>query len=97
MQKEIEITLPPEELHNEAFIFTKVAQALQLPKDRICSVKPLKRSIDARSKHVVYRLRVVAFIDEVPEVAPALRRPNKVNHQKTIIIVGAGPAGLFDA
>lgn len=97
MTKEIEIVLLPFEAADESLIHKKAAVSLRLSPDKIEKVVVLKRSIDARSKQVVYRLKVLVYIDElpVPEVL-FIEYPN-VADKKQVIIVGAGPAGLFAA
>lgn len=97
MIKEIEITLLPEELLDEELIHKKAAAQLKLPVARIANYQVLKRSIDARSRNVIYRLKIAVFIDEIPlTVEQALPLP-LVKDKNPVIIVGAGPAGLFAA
>ncbi|MCZ4245434.1 hypothetical protein [Pedobacter punctiformis] len=64
MQKEIEITLLPHQVEQPEIINQKLAESLKVPLERIKSYEILKRSIDARSRKVIYRLQVRAFIDE---------------------------------
>lgn len=97
MQKEIEITLSPEEVANPEAIITQLATVLKIKESRILSHQVVKRSIDARSRKVIYRLQVKAFIDEEPiQESTTLHFP-PVKEDKRVIIVGAGPAGLFAA
>src|SRR5690606_4639391 len=58
-----------------------------------------KRSIDGRGKQVVYRLKVVFFVDESVEVARYQFEGKDVSgvNAPVVVIVGAGPAGLFAA
>lgn len=97
MQKEIEITLAPEDVEQEGVLKNALSVALEIKITRIKAYKLLKRSIDARSRRVIYRLQVRVFIDEEPlnEVFK-INYPN-VSDKKPVIIVGAGPAGLFAA
>ncbi|MXV51908.1 FAD-dependent oxidoreductase [Pedobacter sp. HMF7647] len=97
MIQEIELKLLPAEAGNEEIIRKKASQQLNIPSSRITFIKPDKRSIDARGKQVVYRLKVKVYIDEQP--SPEffnISYPN-VNNGKRILIIGAGPAGLFAA
>jgi uncharacterized FAD-dependent dehydrogenase len=97
MQKEIEITLAPEDVGQEAQLKNSLSLALNVDISKIKGYKILKRSIDARSRKVIYRLQVRAFIEEEPVTEVfAVNCPNVSNH-KHVIIVGAGPAGLFAA
>ncbi len=98
MQKEIEITVAPEQVGNPEAVLAQLAKALNVQANTIKHHQILKRSIDARSRRgVVYRLQVRAYINED---APAQEKPisyPKVKDTKRVIIVGAGPAGLFAA
>lgn len=97
MQKDIEITMLPHEVEQTELINQKLAQALKLPEARINGYEILKRSIDARSRKVIFRLQIRVFVDEeaIPEVY-TINYPN-VSAAKPVIIIGAGPAGLFAA
>src|SRR3569833_2451817 len=97
MIKETEIVCQPEQHENEAALKKLAASALNIPANQITGLKILKRSIDARGRKVVYRMQVRAFINEPyqPE-SYTIQYPN-VKIAKPVIIVGAGPAGLFAA
>ena len=97
MQKDIEITLLPNQVEQTEVIKQKLADGLKLSVERIKGYEILKRSIDARSRKVIFRLQVKAFVDEeaIPEVY-TVNYPN-VAAAKPVIIIGAGPAGLFAA
>lgn len=97
MQKEIEITLAPEQVSNDQIILKNLSKALNVQIHTITGFKILKRSIDARSRKVIYRLQVRAYINEVIEEQSSNYSYPKINSNKTVIIVGAGPAGLFAA
>lgn len=97
MQKEIEITLSPEQVSNEQIILRNLSKALNVQINTITGFKILKRSIDARSRKVIYRLQVRAYINEtIEEQSNNLSYP-KIDSNRSVIIVGAGPAGLFAA
>ena len=97
MQKDIEIKLAPENLDNKAVILHTLADMLKIKATSINDFKILKRSIDARSRIVIYRLQVRVFIDEEPQPETYLVKYPNVADKKPVIIVGAGPAGLFAA
>jgi uncharacterized FAD-dependent dehydrogenase len=97
MTKELEIVSLPEEHEDESALIRIAATALKIQPAKISSLKILKRSIDARGRKVVYRMQVKVFMDEQP--APetyTVKYPN-VADAKSVIIIGAGPAGLFAA
>jgi uncharacterized FAD-dependent dehydrogenase len=97
MQKDIEITIVPHNVDNQAAIKDSLAKALNVSANKITSFKILKRSIDARSRKVVYRMQVRAFINEDYISDEQTFKYPKVSDDKKVIIVGAGPAGLFAA
>src|SRR5690606_10495778 len=78
-------------------ILSEGARKLGLSPKRIQGMFIRKRSIDARSRQVVYRIRVVFYIDEpyTPEIIRPIIQP--VHQAKPVVIIGAGPAGLFAA
>ncbi|MGN7205731.1 NAD(P)/FAD-dependent oxidoreductase [Pedobacter sp. SAFR-022] len=97
MLKDIEIKLAPENLDNKTVILHTLADVLKINQARINDYKILKRSIDARSRVVIYRLQVRVFIDEVPQPENDVVKYPNVADKKSVLIVGAGPAGLFAA
>jgi len=97
MQKDIEITIFPEEIEFENKIKERLAEALSLKIERINGFRIIKRSIDARSRRVIYRMQVKVFIDEDPVEESIKYTYQNVADKKRVIIVGAGPAGLFAA
>ena len=97
MQKDIEITIAPAHVTNRSVILQQLARALNVEIPAITDYKILKRSIDARSRKVIYRLQVRAYLDEIVETQEPAFVYQKVASNQTVIIVGAGPAGLFAA
>lgn len=97
MIKEIELVLLPEIANDENAIREAAIAALNLSSSRIQHIKLLKRSIDARGRTVVYRLKVNAYIDENPAPEVFSVKYQNVSDKKPVLIVGAGPAGLFAA
>jgi len=66
--------------------------------ERINAIRILKRSIDARQRTIFVNLTVQAYINEEPtelEYTP-VDYPN-VDDKPQVIVVGAGPGGLFAA
>ncbi len=98
MRKQVEIKLNPSEAFDPARWKYVVSQVLSIPIGRIFHLKPLKRSVDARGK-VVYRLKLEVFIGEHLPEAEKIKPPvyRSVAGKRPVIIVGAGPAGLFAA
>src|SRR6185312_7315863 len=82
---------------DEAVLKKIAASSLNISPQKISALKILKRSIDARSRNVVYRIQVRVFIDEVYIPETFMVKYPDVKAGKPVIIVGAGPAGLFAA
>ncbi len=97
MIKEIEIVCPPGQQEDADALKKIAATFLNISPQKISAIKLLKRSIDARGRKVLYRMQIQVFVDEVyiPETF-TIKYP-AVAQGKPIIIVGAGPAGLFAA
>lgn len=97
MKKEIELAVIPEKLNDHAYVHDLIAKLLNLESSRIQGFVVRKRSIDARGKQVLYRLKVEVFIDEeVPRETLNLSLKQVVQGE-AVIIIGAGSAGLFAA
>jgi uncharacterized FAD-dependent dehydrogenase len=101
MIHKLELVLPPQEAANQSSQVLLAAQLLHIEPARINSIRVLKRSIDARSRKVVYRLSAEIFVDENP---PASEKPGalfdfkkNVSHAEPVLIIGCGPAGMFAA
>ncbi len=97
MQKEIEIAKVPEAIDDEKRILNEGSKKLRIPVQCIQGFHIRKRSIDARGKQVLFRLRIVYFIDEPVSLPDFHSKLKDVSQAKPVIIIGAGPAGLFAA
>jgi uncharacterized protein len=97
MIKEIEIVCPPGQHEDEAILKSLAAEKLNTPAKRITGFQILKRSIDARGRKVVYRMQLKVYIDEPFHTENYTVNYPEVKEAKSVIIVGAGPAGLFAA
>ncbi len=100
MQQKVILKLTPNQASDDTSITTILAQTLSVSKDNITGFYKIKESIDARSKHQIwFNITFLVFINE-----PYLNRQyekiifkNVTNHSKSVIVVGAGPAGIFAA
>lgn len=99
MQKNITIKALPHEAADPFLLQPMLAAALQVPSSSITGYNIIKQSIDARGRQVWFQLSVQVFIDEpYHETAveePVLRDVSKA--KRKVLIIGAGPAGLFAA
>jgi len=100
MIKDISLKLTPSEAANDAVIKQAIAQSSGNAEAAITGFHKLKQSIDARSRQQVWiNLTLRAFINEPYQqrTVEHIHFKEVSNSSKKIIIVGAGPAGLFAA
>ena len=98
MIKDLQIQVSPEEASKRALLLNIVAKKLQIEEVEITHLEILKRSTDARQKIVKINLKLRVCVSEkhvkAKENLPAYK---DANGKEEIIIIGAGPAGLFAA
>ena len=89
--------LPQVAAQNDVLI-QHIADEQGLQRQHISAVRILRRSIDARQRTIYVNLTVRVFIDEQPQEAvfKPVHYPD-VSHSPQVIVVGAGPGGLFAA
>jgi uncharacterized FAD-dependent dehydrogenase len=97
MRKTIEINLTPQQVFGEKNLVHPVSKFLRIDKTDIGGIKVLKRSVDSRSRNILVRMRVEVFINEEFKEDPIVRYYKQCNDKHRVVIVGAGPAGLFAA
>jgi len=97
MQKELQIVLSPENAATIETNFALIAEKLEIPVKDIHHIKVIKKSIDARKKAIKINLKLKIYIQEdYQSEILNINYPNISDKQK-VIVVGAGPAGLFAA
>ncbi len=93
-----ELVLAPQDVENEAAQALAASQKLGVALENISAVRIRKRSLDARSREVVVRLQAEIYLDETAPDAPDFTpKYPQVSGDKTALIVGFGPAGMFAA
>ena len=99
MQQEIQLQLSPAEASQEYSIKAAIALHLGRKSSTITGFRILKKSIDARRRNVLFTLKVNAFIDEpfADFFYPQVNFPTLKPDAERVVIIGAGPAGLFAA
>jgi hypothetical protein len=98
MPKIIEVKLLPSELDQEDVLRERLLKRLRCEEKDLKSFRVIRRSVDARSRQPLFLLRVEAYINEIYEAEPALLDHLKmVDEAPEVIVVGAGPAGMFAA
>ncbi|MEP6748700.1 MAG: FAD-dependent protein [Bacteroidota bacterium] len=99
MQQQLQIKLLPSEASNEYTVTQYIARAAGTSMDKITGYRIQKKSIDARGKQAWVNLTVTAFIDEpfaTSHFTPVIFKDVFTSNKK-VIIIGAGPCGLFAA
>ena len=99
MQQKISLRLLPPDAADHASVKTAIANATGKKENSISGYHVYKKSIDARGKNTWVNLTINAFIDE-PFQERAIQSfdfKNVSNAAQQVIIIGAGPAGLFAA
>ncbi len=100
MQQDITLRLKPNEAFSDEIIVLHIADTIGIPVESITGFYPIKKSIDARSRQQIWvNLTVKAFIDEpfVERQLDSIQFQELKKNAKEVIIVGAGPAGIFAA
>lgn len=99
MQKTISLKLLPSEAANEILIKEYIARAEAVKQSAVSGFTILKQSVDARGKQVWINLSLKAYINEPfqPRELMPFNFPDVKNAPVQVLIIGAGPAGLFAA
>lgn len=98
MIQEYQLRLLPEQAANEQAITRYIANEKGIAPQTITAVRILKRSIDARQRTIFINLTVRVFINEQPPKEEYQETEYRdVSGKPAVVIVGAGPAGLFAA
>ena len=98
MIKDLQLRVKPKDAYNEQSIRRYVACEQGWDERTITCVRTLKRSIDARQRDIYVNLTLQVFINEEPPLEAFI--PVKyydVSDRPQVIVVGAGPGGLFAA
>ena len=98
MKKIITLSLNPQQSADSSLFKNIISEEINIPENEINGIKLLKRSIDARQKQIQIHHTFEIFVNEIPYKNKIynLKYVNVLNC-KQVIIVGAGPAGLFAA
>ena len=99
MSKELLIQVSPEVAVNEQLLKEHIGKLIQTSVKEIQHITILKRSIDARQKAIKINLKVLIFFQGEPFVQRKIELPDykDVYKAQEVLVVGAGPAGLFAA
>ncbi len=98
MPRELQLQVAPEIAAQQQLLTDHIAKLMQVNPAEIRHVAIIKRSIDARQKAVKINLKVAVYWNEdYTQTTPKLPEYKDVSGKQEVIIIGAGPAGLFAA
>ena len=98
MVRNINLRVTLEEENQGGILKKKAAEFLGIGKNKITTVKVLRKSIDARMQSIVFNYKVAVYIQEqAPESATYTFKYKDVFSAKEVHIIGFGPAGMFAA
>ena len=98
MTNEYQLRVLPQVAASADALRKYVADEYGLALGALKAVRILKRSIDARQRTIFVNLKVRAYVNEMPtenEFEPVDYQD--VSQRPQVIVVGAGPGGLFAA
>ncbi|MCL2597916.1 MAG: NAD(P)/FAD-dependent oxidoreductase [Paludibacter sp.] len=99
MPKQLQLNIPPESAYNEEVITNFVASCLKINRSEISGIRINKRSVDARKREIKINVLLTVFFGNqkpTPLITNKFIYQN-VENKPPVIIVGAGPAGIFAA
>lgn len=92
-----DLILQPEEAFNEKLFPDILYERLGLNREDGVRVKPVKRSIDARGRKVRVRIQCEIYDGSKTPRKEGDKKYPDVRGRKPVLVIGAGPAGLFAA
>mgnify|MGYP003292361019 CR=1 FL=1 len=97
MPKRLELRLTPRQASAPQYYTPIVARELRIKESDIALLRIVKRSVDARRGALKVNLSLEAYIDNEEQPAPLHFDYPSVVGKPEVIIVAAGPAGLYAA
>ena len=98
MIEEYQLRVLPETAANEQALRRYVAREKGKDERTLTAIRVLKRSIDARQRTIFVNLKVRVYVNEQPEDDEFVRTAYRnVEGCPQVVVVGAGPGGLFAA
>jgi len=96
MTEEIQLSVRPDIAADSQRLAKHIAHLKAIDVRTITHIRVLRRSIDARQKHVLVNLSVRIYINEEPEDDEFTKIDyHDVSDRPVVIVVGEGPGGLF--
>ena len=98
MTETINLRVAPEVAYTPLRLQAAVSTQMSIDVNRIRDIRITRRSIDARQRNIMINLTLSVSVDEIDPAS--VRRPKTypdVSGKPQVVVVGAGPAGLFAA
>lgn len=96
MTNEYQLRMLPQQAANEDSLKAFIAREKGLDVRTITAVRVLKRSIDARQRTIYINVKARVYVNEQPAEDEYVRTEyGDVSSSPRVIVVGAGPGGLF--
>ncbi len=100
MQQNIDVRVSPRVAGEAMLLKADISGRLGVDANAIKHISVIRRSIDARQRNVMVNLSLRVYIDEMPAAVSLVQqvdyRPVGPGAEQ-VVVVGAGPAGLFAA
>lgn len=98
MQKEISLRIDPRTASDASLLKIRAAEEAGVDICEVQALRVIKKSIDARQRQIFFNLTVRLYVNE-PAPAFEYQRTDypDVTDKPAVVVVGAGPAGLFAA
>ncbi len=98
MSKIVQLNLSPPEAADQNRVLKTACKKGAVHEDEVTGIRILKRSVDARRHNIRINLTVEVLTRKEPHASfTGIFKPVDVTHRPEVIIIGAGPAGLFAA
>jgi uncharacterized FAD-dependent dehydrogenase len=97
MPKTISLQLSPKQAADPKVYVPIAARLAGVSQDKVALARVTKRSVDARRGAPKVNLTLELYIDHEPQPAPVHFDYPNVEGRTPVVVVGAGPAGLFAA
>lgn len=98
MSRIVRLSISPETAADQSLVRKLAGSVAGIPPSGISQLRIIRRSVDARKRNIIVNLEIEVFAsgdDPAPAIQPYI--PQDVTGKREVIVVGAGPAGLFAA
>jgi uncharacterized protein len=96
LKRQLNICVEPWQVNDDTIIKSECAKSINISKEDITTVRIVRKSVDARGRNIKFNLGVEIYINEYPQIEQKPQFDYRyVGNKEPVIVVGAGPAGLF--